>query len=101
MTSWIDLDALWKIVAIGLLCGAGLPAVFAVGLRVLSLAERRAAAAAGPLPDAAPIVLGPGGGAAPRPRTARAGAEAVAAGLCFAVVVAAIGWGVAFIVSNG
>jgi len=100
MTSWIDLDALWKIVAIGLLCGAGLPAVFAVGLRVLSLAERRAAAVA-PRPDAAPVALGPGGGATSRPRTARAGAEAVAAGLCFAVVLAAIGWGVAFIVSNG
>ncbi len=27
--SWIDLDALWKIIVLGLVCGAGLPAIFA------------------------------------------------------------------------
>ncbi|OHV32423.1 MULTISPECIES: hypothetical protein [Pseudofrankia] len=105
MTSWIDLDALWKIVVIGLLCGAGLPAVFAVGLRALSLSERRAGAAAPvSVPEAAliaPVAPGLGGGDYARPRTARAGAERVAAGLCFAAVLAAIGWGVAFIVSHG
>ena len=31
--SWINLSALWKIVVFGLIAGAGLPALFAVGLR--------------------------------------------------------------------
>jgi hypothetical protein len=35
--SWIDLSALWKIVVLGLICGAGLPVIFAIGLRLLSL----------------------------------------------------------------
>ncbi|ONH30322.1 hypothetical protein [Pseudofrankia asymbiotica] len=96
MTSWIDLDALWKIVVIGLLCGAGLPAVFTLGLRTLSRSERRAAAVT-PVPDA----VGLTGGTSTRVQAARAGAEMVVAGLCFAVVLAAIGWGVAFIVSHG
>jgi hypothetical protein len=34
--SWINLTALWKIVVFGLLAGAGLPALFAFGLRALS-----------------------------------------------------------------
>ena len=34
--SWINLSALWKIVVYGLLAGAGLPALFAVGLRALA-----------------------------------------------------------------
>jgi hypothetical protein len=36
MNSWIDLNALWKIVVYGLIAGAGLPALFAVGLRALA-----------------------------------------------------------------
>ncbi len=35
--SWINLSALWKIVVYGLLAGAGLPALFAIGLRALAL----------------------------------------------------------------
>jgi hypothetical protein len=34
--SWINLSALWKIVVFGLLAGAGLPALFAIGLRALA-----------------------------------------------------------------
>jgi hypothetical protein len=34
--SWINLSALWKIVVYGLIAGAGLPALFAVGLRTLA-----------------------------------------------------------------
>ena len=34
--SWINLSALWKIVVFGLLAGAGLPALFAFGLRALA-----------------------------------------------------------------
>lgn len=86
MSSWINLHALWKIVVIGMLCGAGLPALFAVGLRALSL---------------------PGGGKRVAP--AGAGSDEIVggspvgiavAGLCFAVVLAAIGWGIYFIVAG-
>ena len=86
MSDWIDLHALWQIVVVGVLLGAGLPALFAVGLRVLSA---------------------PGGG-----RTAQAaGADSdhvyggnpvglVVAGVCFAVILAAIGYGVYLIVAS-
>ena len=48
MNSWIDLHALWQIVVVGLLAGAGLPALFAVGLVALSApAPRRATGRAG------------------------------------------------------
>ncbi|MBL7501734.1 hypothetical protein I6A84_36215 [Frankia sp. CNm7] len=97
MTAWIDLDALWKIVVIGLLCGAGLPAVFAVGLRVLSRSERRAEAVA---MASVPGLDGAMTGAAPASAT-RTRAETALAGLCFAVILAAIAWGVAFIVAGG
>ena len=30
--SWINLSALWKILVFGLVAGAGLPALFAVGI---------------------------------------------------------------------
>ena len=75
--SLINLSALWKIVVFGLLAGAGLPAIFAVGL--LSLAR------------------------GPKTRTAGADSEAVVGGslagmiiaaMCFLVVLAAIGWGI-------
>jgi len=36
MNSWINLSAIWRIVVVGLLAGAGLPALVAVGLRALS-----------------------------------------------------------------
>jgi hypothetical protein len=76
-TSWINLDALWKIIVVGLLLGAGLPALFAVGLRALS--------------PASSVTVEPESGAA------SAGASLfgkVIAVLCFAIVLAAIGWGV-------
>ena len=39
MNDWINLGALWRIVVIGLVCGAGLPALFAVGLKAVAAAE--------------------------------------------------------------
>jgi hypothetical protein len=91
MNSWIDLHALWQILVVGLIAGAGLPALFAVGLRALSLGggDRR-----------------PGTG---RPGTSGAGPDRLlggspvgiaAAGLCFAVVLAGIGWGIYYIVAG-
>jgi hypothetical protein len=84
VNSWIDLHALWQIVVVGVLAGAGLPALFAVGLRALSL---------------------PGNGAQP------IGADSdrvvggsplglAAATVCFAIVLAAVGYGI-YIVVNG
>ena len=83
--SWINLSALWKIVVYGFLLGAGLPALFAVGLRALAL---------------------PGGG---RMQTAGAGAGSgsdsdqlvggnvlgmIIAAIIFLIILAAVGWGI-------
>ncbi|HEV3169063.1 MAG TPA: hypothetical protein VGZ32_01915 [Actinocrinis sp.] len=83
MNSWINLSALWKIVVIGLLAGAGLPALFAIGLRALY--PRTATAPDGQDGDQA-VTAGPLG--------------LVAATVCFAVVLAAIGWGIYSIVDH-
>jgi hypothetical protein len=93
MNSWIDLHALWKIVVVGLLAGAGLPVLFGVGLRALN--------------------SGPNTGG-PRTETAQAADDTVSSDavyggnpaglviaiLCFAVVLAAIGWGINSIVAG-
>jgi hypothetical protein len=85
--SWINLSALWKIVVYGFLLGAGLPALFAVGLRALAL---------------------PGGG---RVQTAGAGSGSgsgsgsdqlvggnvlgmIIAAIIFLIILAAVGWGI-------
>jgi hypothetical protein len=77
--SWINLNALWKIVVYGMILGAGLPALFAVGLRALAW---------------------PGGA---RVRTAGADSDQLVGGnvlgmiiaaVCFLAVLAAIGWGI-------
>lgn len=86
MNSWINLSALWKIVVIGLLAGAGLPALFALGLRVLSPRPQAAAAGAAGDPDGQAATSGPLG--------------ILAASLCFAIILAAIGWGIYSIVEH-
>jgi hypothetical protein len=80
MDFWIDLPALAKIFAVGLLAGAGLPALFAVGLRFLTV-------------PAGPSVVREG-------KPARSSTALAAAVLCFAVVVAAIGYGIYLIVTG-
>lgn len=82
MNDWIDLSALAKIVIGGLICGAGLPALFAVGLRLLHLGTPAADG-----PDSDRIV-----GTNP--------AGIAAACVCFAVVLAAIAWGIYLIVNS-
>ncbi|PYC82764.1 hypothetical protein C7C46_10490 [Streptomyces tateyamensis] len=82
MNQWINLHALWKIVVVGALTGAGLPAVFALGLRALSPPDRAGA-----------------GERAAAPRSGGPVGYAVAV-LCFAVVLAAIGWGISVIVKH-
>jgi hypothetical protein len=77
--SWINLTALWKIVVFGLIAGAGLPAIFAVGLFSLSKGPRTQTAGADS--DADVVVGGSVLGI-------------VLAAICFLVVLAAIGWGI-------
>jgi hypothetical protein len=75
--SWINLQALWKIVIFGLIAGAGLPALFAVGLISLSKGPRARTAGA----DSDVLVGGSPVGM-------------VIAAVCFLIVLAAIGWGI-------
>jgi len=84
--SWINLNALWKICVIGLICGAGLPAIFAIGLRLLSLPSASQGAVR-PSPDDERIYFGNVAGA-------------IGAGVCFTIVLAAIGLGIYWIVSS-
>ncbi len=84
-TTWVDWSAAWRIVVYGLLFGACLPAVFAIGLRALSLPPSGGMVVASSDDDRVyggnPLGL-------------------VAAVLCFAVVLAAIVWGIYFIVEG-
>jgi len=79
--SWINLSAIWKIVVFGLLAGAGLPALFAVGMLSLGRGPKaaRTRAAGGTGSD---VLLG--------------GSPLGVAGaaICFLIVLAAIGWGI-------
>jgi hypothetical protein len=84
MNSWVNLHALWQIVVLGLLCGAGLPALFAVGLVALNMGAK-------PVPA----------GAEGSDRVVGGSPIGIAAAtLCFAIVLAAIGWGIYFIVQG-
>lgn len=93
MDSWINLDALWQIVVLGLLAGAGLPALFAVGLLALSRPPRGAAtpaaatAGSGDLAESDHVYGGNPAGLA-------------IAVFCFVVILAAIGTGIYFIVAS-
>jgi hypothetical protein len=78
--AWINLTALWKIVVFGLLAGAGLPAIFALGLLALSTKGARAQTA-GAGGDSDQVIGGNPAGI-------------VAAAFCFLVVLAAIAWGI-------
>jgi hypothetical protein len=92
MNSWIDLHAIWKIVVLGLVAGAGLPALFAIGIRALSTGPRgaihqTAGAATAASADSDVVYGGNVYGL-------------LAAAVCFAVVLAAIGLGIYSIVSS-
>jgi len=94
MTDFIEWGALGQVLVAGLIVGAGIPALFALGLRLLA-GTTSEAPAPGTAPDAdgpAPRVI-----AIPRPSPARlAGAIA-----CMGVVVGAIAFGLVFLVSGG
>ena len=82
--SWINLAAIWKIVGLGLLAGAGLPAIFALGLLALSKGGRtQTAGAAGAGGADSDVVVGGGNPAG-----------IIVAAFCFLIVLAAVGWGI-------
>jgi hypothetical protein len=76
--SWINLTAIWKILVFGLIAGAGLPALFAVGLYSLSLGGKTRTADGA---DSDSLVGGNPLGV-------------LASALCFLVILAAIAWGI-------
>ncbi len=81
--SWINLTDLWKTVVYGLLIGAGLPALFAVGLYALSRGPRTQTAGADA--DTSDVVYG------------GSIIGAIIAVIILLVILAAIGWGVHYI----
>jgi hypothetical protein len=85
MSGWINLNAIWKIVVFGLLAGAGLPALFAFGLRELALPGGRRAQTAGA-----------GGGVDTESEGLVGGSliGMIIAAICFLIILAAIGWGI-------
>jgi hypothetical protein len=74
-------EAAWKVLLVGLVLGAGLPAVFAAGVRSLAWGTGGAAEVAA---DATPHPAG-----------------RALAGLCFVVVLAGIGLGLTIIIAAG
>ena len=87
--SWINLSALWKIVVFGLLAGAGLPALLAIGLRALAWPSgarmQTAGAGAG------------GGGGADSDSDQLIGGNVlglIIAAIIFLAILAALGWGI-------
>jgi hypothetical protein len=79
--SWIDLSAIWKIVVFGMIAGAGLPALFALGLVSLSRPGRARAASVGGGGDDDVLIGGDPVGI-------------IIAAIAFLAVLAAIGWGI-------
>jgi hypothetical protein len=75
--SWINLSALWKILVFGLIAGAGLPAIFAMGLYSLSRGPKTQTAGG----DSDVVIGGNPVGI-------------LVAAICFLVVLAAIAWGI-------
>lgn len=80
----LELQALWRILVIGLVLGAGLPALFAAGVRAMAYGQGGDAE-----------VHAVGANPAPHP------VGKLLAGLFFAIVLAAVALGIVFIVASG
>ena len=96
MDKWINLTALGQILVVGLLAGAGLPALVALGLRALAGGGKSGAGSGA----GAGAGSGSGSGSG-EVSIGRNSAGVAVAGLCFAVVLAAIGYGIYLIVKGG
>ena len=95
MSQWINFSALVKILIGGLICGAGLPALFAFGLRALRMGAPSPVAAAA-------VPAGTSGSIATADDDILVGGSRfgmVVAGICFLVVLGAIVWGIYWMVS--
>ena len=86
--SWINLTDLWKTVVYGLVIGAGLPALFAVGLYALSRGPR-VQTAGGESADSSDVVYG------------GSIIGAIIAVIILLIILAAVGWGVHYIYVAG
>jgi hypothetical protein len=81
--SWINLNAIWKIVVFGLIAGAGLPSLFAVGLRALAW------------PGGARVqTVGAGGDSDSDQLIGGNPLGMIIAAICFLIILAALGWGI-------
>lgn len=83
----LALDGAWKVLVAGLLLGAGLPALFAFGIRALGMNA-----------GGATVTAIDGTATADGPRSALG---KVLAALCFTLVLAAVLLGITFIVASG
>ncbi|WP_418275288.1 hypothetical protein ACNHYB_10485 [Isoptericola jiangsuensis] len=88
----IDWTALGQVVVAGLIVGAGIPALFALGLRLVAGTSQDAArpADAGPGEPKGPVVIA-------RPSPLRI----IGALLCFGTVVGAVAAGIVFLAAGG
>lgn len=77
------LTALWQVIAVGLLLGAGIPALFSIGMR--SLEVNRVPAAAGVTTSSADGTVASTGGK-------------IGAGICFGVCILAVLFGIVVII---
>lgn len=82
----LALNGAWRVLLASLVLGAGLPVLYAVGIRALSM---------GTSGDQA--IIGESGVTAPRSRPA----GKLLGGLCFAIVLVAVAVGITFIVATG
>jgi hypothetical protein len=99
MSDYIEWSALGQVLVAGVLVGAGIPALFALGLRLWAGTTPDRAGTAHPAEHASQDAAGQASGAvaAARPTPVRL----VGAVLCMAVVVAAIATGLFVVVSGG
>lgn len=86
----LALEGAWKVLLVGLLLGAGLPAVFALGIRALTL---NGGSRAITTTDGTATAGNPNGPASPLGKAL--------ATLCFSLVLVGVGLGITFIVASG
>jgi crotonobetainyl-CoA:carnitine CoA-transferase CaiB-like acyl-CoA transferase len=84
-TLTLEAQALWKILVVGLVLGAGLPTVFALGIRSLALGEG----------GSAEVATADGTAARPHP------IGLVLAGICFLIVIIAVVLALVYLVVTG
>lgn len=93
MDKYIDVSALWQVVVASLVVGAGLPALFALGLRGTFQAEGR-------LEATDPSADGDGAAALPAVAPRRRTLGVATAVVCFGLVAAAVVAGIVLIVTS-